>query len=150
AVAEPGPAAEDVVEDSQGVVVGMVAGDTQVAQHDVDLVARLLDAPEPRSTGPGNRGDRGEGPTTGGPSAEGFPDQPGQPAGIEVAGGDHDGALRREVAAVMLLDIRARQPGNLARGAPGIPAHRMGAVDQPPEAQLRTEGRIIQIAPDLG
>src|SRR5207302_90343 len=62
AVAEAGPTAEDVVEDDQGVVVGMVAGDAQMAQDDVDLVAGLVDAPDARSSGPGHGRDRWQGP----------------------------------------------------------------------------------------
>src|SRR5205814_1097534 len=101
AIAKSGPAAEDVVEDGQGVVVGMVAGDAQMAQDDMDLVARLLDAPDARANGLGYGWDRGEGPAARGPVAEVSRDEPGQAAGLEVAGGDQDGALGCEVAAVM-------------------------------------------------
>ena len=55
AVAKARPAAEDVVEDDQGVEVGMVPSDPQVAQHDVDLLAGMMDAADARSSGLGHR-----------------------------------------------------------------------------------------------
>ena len=47
-VGEPRPAAEDVVEHHQGVVVGMIARDPQMPENDLNLLSRLIDPPDPR------------------------------------------------------------------------------------------------------
>ena len=64
AVGEARAAAEDVVEHGQGVEVGVVAGDAQVAEHDVDLLAGMRHPadPRPRRAGPAGAGGGGRPP----------------------------------------------------------------------------------------
>lgn len=54
AVGEARAGAEDVVEDGEGVEVGVPAGDAEVSEDEVDLLAGMLDA-----SGEGARGRRG-------------------------------------------------------------------------------------------
>ena len=68
AVGEPRPAAEDVVEHDQGVEVGVVAERSpRWPEHDVDLLAGMLDPADPRPPGLGYRRERGGGTAARGP-----------------------------------------------------------------------------------
>ncbi len=104
-VGEPRSAAEDVVEHGQGFEVGMVAGNPEVAQDDVNLFARLGDAANPR---PGRADEAGivrQAPGTRLPALEVGFHQARQRLGVEVAGRDQERVVGREVGAVMGLDV---------------------------------------------
>ncbi len=116
----------------------------------MDLIARMLDATDPRAPRSGHRRERRERTTARGPAAEPGRDQPGQPPGIEITRGDQDRPLGGEMPAVVLEHVLPGQPGQVADSAPRVPTQRVCAIDQAAEAQVGPEGRVVQVATQLG
>src|SRR5262249_30253831 len=117
-VAEAWSAAKDVVKHGKGGVIRVIARDAQVAEHNVDLLSGMGDAPDPRPRQPG-------GPGAGNPRrAEWLPglemrsDQAPEPTRLEIAGGDEEGVLRSEVPLVVRPDVLESQPVNVADRTP--------------------------------
>ena len=58
-VGETRAGAEDVVEHDQGLEIGMMAGNAQMAEHDVDLLPGMVDPADPRLCQARARGGKG-------------------------------------------------------------------------------------------
>ena len=109
--------------------------------------------PTRRTRGRADRATRGRGdglPPARLPGLELRPDQGVQGLRLEVAHGDQERVVGREVARVVGLDVVERQPGDLARRAARVAGVGVVAVDEPAEDQVGAEGRVVAVALQLG
>ena len=145
-VGETRAGTEDVVENHQGLEIGMMAGNSQMAKHQVDLLPGAVDSAHPRLYQFGHAGERARRLTPGEPGAELAVDQVSQRSGVEISSGHEKRSVGSEVAAVMRDHIAARQQPDITQAAPRISAQRVAPIDEPPEDQVNLAGRILPVA----
>ena len=149
-VGETGARAEDVVQHDQGLEIGMVAGYSQVAKHQVNLLAGTVDPAHPHLPRFLQAGQRNRRLTPGCPGTEAGLDQASQRSGLEVADGHEKRPVGPEIPAMVRDHIVAGQQPDIAQAASRISTQRVRTVDETPENQVGMTGRIFPVVLQLG
>src|SRR5271165_2917094 len=127
----------------------MMAGYSQVAKHQVNLLAGMLDPAHPHFPRLLQGGQRDYRLTPRRPGTEMGLDQARQRSGLEIADGHEKRTVGLEIPTVMRDHIVASQQPDIAQAPSRISTQRVRAVDEAPEDQIGMTGRIFPIVLQL-
>ena len=122
----------------------------EVAHQDVDLFARIRRPGGPSAGRTGPAGDGRGRLAEPRPPAESGLHQGLQLPRVEVADGHEEGLVGPEVAAVVVDDVVAGQPGDLPGGPPGVAGIGVVAVDEPAEEEVGAKGGVVAVGLEFG